>query len=351
MSAHSIDTLFRALKKGELAHAYYLHGPEDILKDEAVRGILDKALDPSLRDFNYDQRAAAQLDPDDVVTLCTTVPMMADRRVVLIRDVEAWKRKTKARAAVLRYLERPVPETVLILVQGAAEEAPDAELAQRTYTVCFDPLPPDRALKWLLHRAQGLGIPLDQAGAEHLLRCVGGELGALAAELQKFAALPPGEPLTPERVGELVGVRHGETIFDWRDLVMDDQPAQAVALLPSILSQPGVSAVKLVAILGTTLVGVGIARDLLDRGSRGRSLEDAVFKTLLRNRVFGLLSYKEEAPRWARWAARWPAARVSAGLRATLNADRALKSTTISGDVAILTDLIMQLTVLHRRVA
>jgi len=351
MPGHSIDTLFRALKKGELAGAYYLHGPEDILKDEAIRGILDAALEPGLRDFNVDQRSAGQLDPDDVATLCTTVPMMADRRVVIIRDVEAWKRKTKARAAVVKYLARPVPETVLILVQGAGEEGQDAELVEHTCAVRFDPLPPDRALKWLLRRAEGLGIALDHEGAEHPLRCVGGELGALAAELQQLAALPPGEPLTAARVGELVGIRHGETIFDWRDLIMDDRPAQAATLIDAILSQPGVSAVKLVAMLGTTLIGVGIARNLYDRGTRGRSLDDAIFKVLLRNRVFGLLNYKEEAPRWSRWAARWTPARVSAGLRAALAADRALKGTTIADDCAILTDLVMQLTVPFQRKA
>lgn len=349
MPGHSIDTLFRALKKGELSGTYYLHGPEDLLKDEAIRTILDRALDPGLRDFNFDQRSAAQLDVEAVVTLCATLPMMADRRVVVIRDVEAWKRKPKVRAALLRYLEKPAPETILVLVQSAGEEAEDAELGRRAYAVRFDPLPPDRALKWLLHHAEMLGIALGQQGAEHLLRCVGGELGALASELQKFAALPPGEPLTPERVSELVGVRHGETIFDWRDRVMDDQPAEAVTLLAPVLHQPGVSAVKLIAMLGTTLVGVGIARDHYDRGSRGRALEDAVFKTLLRNKVFGLLNYKEEAPRWARWAARWPADRVHAGLRATLAADRALKSTTISDEQAILTDLVMHLTVPFRR--
>ena len=89
--------------------AYYFHGPEDLLKDEAVRAILDRALDPSLRDFNLDQRWAGQLDPDDLFALCTTLPMMADRRVVVLREIEALKRKPKVRGALLNYLARPAP--------------------------------------------------------------------------------------------------------------------------------------------------------------------------------------------------------------------------------------------------
>ena len=89
------------------------------------------------------------------------------------------------------------------------------------------------------------------------------------------------KPLTAERVGDLVGVRHGETLWDWREAVLDGEPGRAVALLPSMLAQPGVSGVKLVTALGTALVGLGIARAHYDRGLRGRSLEAAVLKSLL----------------------------------------------------------------------
>ena len=88
MPAYTLDALLRSLAKGELAPVYYLHGPEDVLKDEAVRAVVDRALDPALRDFNFDQRSAGQLDPEAISTLCTTLPMMAERRVVVLREVE-----------------------------------------------------------------------------------------------------------------------------------------------------------------------------------------------------------------------------------------------------------------------
>ncbi|HEY0351006.1 MAG TPA: hypothetical protein VGC48_02740, partial [Gemmatimonadales bacterium] len=90
MPAHSMESLFRSLTKGSLAPVYYFHGPEDVLKDEAVSAILDRALDPSVRDFNFDQRSAGPLDAEMVHSLCNTLPMLAERRVVLLRDVEAW---------------------------------------------------------------------------------------------------------------------------------------------------------------------------------------------------------------------------------------------------------------------
>ena len=351
MPAQTIEAFFRGLKKAEPAGVYYFHGAEDVLKDEAVHALVDRVLDPSLRDFNLDQRTAAQLDPESLYALCATLPMMAERRVVILREVEGVKRKPKVRAGLVRYLARPSPDTVLILVQGSGEEAEDKELSRGACAVSCDALPPERVLKWLLRRAETLGVSLEPDASEHLVRSVGGGLGTLLSELRKLASLPPGEPLSARQVGEIVGVRHGETVFDWRDALFDGRTGQAVRLLGPLLDQPGSSGVKLVTMTGTTLVGVGLARSHYDRRLRGRALEDAVFEAIRRHRIFGLLSWTEEKARWVRWAAAWPTPRLRDGFRAALAADMALKGTTISDEVGILSDMVLRMGTLKREAA
>jgi DNA polymerase-3 subunit delta len=345
MPAQTYDALLRALAKGDLAPVYYLYGPQDVLKDEAVHAIADRALDPALRDFNFDQRSAGQLDPEAIFTLCTTLPMMAERRVVVLRDVEGWKRRPKTRAAFLRYLERPVPETVVVLVQGSTEAEPDRELVRGVCAVPCEALPADRARRWLLRRAGTLGVALEDAAADHLVAVADGDLGALAAELQKLAALGGGAPLSVEQVGELVGIRRGETTFDWRDAVLDGQAGRAAAMITPLLDQPGVTAVRLVTLLGTSLIGVGLARSHYDRGVRGGTLQQRLFDKIRALRLFGLPEWKAESGRWARWAAAWPAQRVRDGIRAACDADQALKNTAVSDERGILTDLVLRLTV------
>src|SRR5580765_8923990 len=105
MPSQSYIASTKLLRDGPLAPSYYFHGPEDLLKDEALAGLLQRSLDPSMRDLNYEQRSATQLAADDIESLCNTMPMLADRRVVVIRDVEAWGRKAKAKAAMIRYLD------------------------------------------------------------------------------------------------------------------------------------------------------------------------------------------------------------------------------------------------------
>jgi len=351
MPAQTYDALLRALPKGELAPVYYLHGPEDILKDEAIQAILDRALDPGLRDFNLDQRSAGQLDPEAIFSLCTTLPMMADRRVVVLRDVEGWKRKPKTRAAFLKYLERPAVETIVVLVQSSAEEDTDKDLVRGAFAVECEPLPPARARRWLLRRASRLGVALEDAAADHLLAATGGELGGVAAELEKLRALPSDTPLTAEQVGALVGVRHGETIYDWRDAVLDGAAGRAAPMIGPLLDQSGVTAVRLVSLLGTSLVGVGLARSHYDRRVRAAGLERLLLDRLRQLRIFGLPDWKAESARWAGWAAAWSADRVRDGLRAARDADQALKDTTISDERGILTDLVLRLALQQREAA
>ncbi len=343
MASQSIDTTLRELKKRQVRPVYYLVGAEDLLKDDVVRMVTDAVLDPTLRDFNLDSRSASSLDPEQVFTLLNTLPMMSDRRVVVLRDVEAWQKRSRGRAELLRYLERPAAETVLLIVQGSNDPDADAELSKHAVTVDCAPLPADRAVKWVLHKAELAGLSVPDDAASHLVEATGGDLGTLNGEIEKLAALPSGTAITRELVGSLVGVRHGETMYDWRDAVFSGEASRALALLGPVLAQSGMSGVKLNNLVGTTLVGISLARAHLDRGVRGSSLERAVFNSLRQARPFGLGNWSAEASNWSRWAQDWPAARVAAGLRAALEIDIAFKSTTLRDEQALLTELILQL--------
>jgi DNA polymerase III subunit delta len=345
MPVQSRKEVGAAVKKGALAPAYYLFGAEDVLKEEIVRAVIDRALDPSVRDFNFDQRSAASLDPEAIEALCNTLPMMAERRVVLVRDVEAWKRKPKARAALLRYLERPAAETVVLLIQGPAEEDADKELSRLAVTVECDALPAAELMKWITTRAAERGVTFAAGAAEHLLKCVGPSPTMLKLELDKFASLPADEPVSIERVADLVGIRHGETMLDWRDAVMDGNAGRAVTLLGRVLEQSGVSGVTLVSLLGTTLIGVGVVRAAYDRRTRGAALERTAWDALRAGRPGRLGPWKEESAHWARWAASWPLTKISSALRAALATDRALKNTALSDERGLVADLVMRLSI------
>src|SRR5687768_13030367 len=111
-----------ALQDKQFAPAYYLHGEDEYLKEDALRHLLDAAIDPATRDFNLDQRRGADLEAESLASLLAMPPMMAERRVVVVRDVTALKKD--ARVALDNYLSAPAPDLLLIMT-APADAKPD----------------------------------------------------------------------------------------------------------------------------------------------------------------------------------------------------------------------------------
>ncbi len=242
MAPLTLDALLRGLKKGAPDPVYLLHGDEDVLKDEAVRALLAAAVDPSARDFNYDNRFAADLDAEAFHALVNTPPMLAQRRAVVLRGVDQLgKRKSKLRDELLRYVGAPNPTTVLVLV---------------------------RVPRWVTHYSTKLSLTLEPQAVDLLVAAVGNDLSALARELEKLAALAGDRPATAADVTALVGVRRGETVHDLVEAALERRAARAAELVAPVLEQAGMSGVKIVTLLGTHLVGTALALAERARGSR-----------------------------------------------------------------------------------
>lgn len=353
MAALNLDALLRTLRKKPADPVYLLHGDEDVLKNEAVHAILTAAVEPAARDFNVDTRWAADIDVQTFHALVNTLPLLAERRAVVIRGIESLgKRKSRLREEVLRYVASPNPATVLILVTSAGEE-PDAEIARQSTTVELEPLAPDRVPRWIAHYAGTLRLALDPDAVELLIGSVGADLGALARELDKLASLAgaAGRAVSVADVTALVGVRRGETVQDLLAAALERRVAAAAQLAGPVLEQAGMSGVKVVTLLGTHLIGTALARAERDGGKSGARLEDAVFRQLLAARPYGLRGYKEEAARWSRWSALWSAPELGAALRAALAADVALKTTTVTDDRGIVIQLVLGFAAVQREAA
>lgn len=346
MPAPSFDAFLKSLPKGEILPAYYFHGDEDFLKDTAVAELLGAAVDRETRDFNLDRRRAADLSAEEFRALVLTPPMLAGRRGVVVTEIEALQQrrlKTQALlAAIVQYLKRPLPETLLILVQSSGTKV-QPELATLARAVVFEPLPPDRTARWIRYRAAQEGLAVEDEAVRHLQAAVGSDLAQLSAELAKLKAAVGARAATAADVAELVGVRRGETAYDLVDAVASRRFPAAVEMVTHLVNSPGGSGVRLVSALGTALTGVALARGYLDEGAAPPRAADRVLQALQAARPVGLRVWREEAQRWVRCAAGWTRRELESALAKLLRADRRLKGTSLGDDADIVTDAILSL--------
>ena len=99
---------------------------------------------------------------------------------------------------------------------------------------------------------------------------------------------------------------------------------------------------RLAQLLGTALVATAATRAHYDRKVRGRALNTAVWTMVKTARPAGLGQWGEEVENFCRWAERWTQPRLRAALKATLDADRSSKSTTITDDTGIVQELVLR---------
>ncbi len=303
----TFDATLRALKKGDIAPVYYLVGAEDLLKTDLARDISDRVLDPALRDFNFDQRTATSLDPEELSTLLNTLPMMAERRVVILRDVEGWQKQIPGQGGTAP-LSRPA---------GAGDRArhgagrrliptPTVEIAPHAVTVSCDPLPPDRALRWIIIAVNSSGSLCTRSGGAP---AAGGGQPAHGARRRTRRSLPRLPPARRSPVSSWA---------NWSACAMERRcstggtrfsttrrPGRSPCWGPCS-TRPAISGVKLVSLLGTSAAGVSLARATATGAGaavRSRATSSAADQA---GRLYGLSEWKAEAVEVGRWSARWP---------------------------------------------
>lgn len=321
---------------------YYLHGDDDYLKEDAIRQLVDAAVAPSFRDFNLENRRAADLDAGTLGSLLGTPPMMADRRVVLIRDVAALKKD--ARKALDAYLQSPAPDTVLLVTTPAGGKV-DKAIGDRATSLVFDPLTGDRVPKWIAYHAEhALNASITPEAIALLQGAVGNDLPTLALELDKCASFTAGKPIDEDAVSAVVGVRKEETLGAFLDAVADRDANEALRLLPGILEQPKVNAVTVVIALSVQVFGLGWAQAMRARGANAGQIAREGFNFLKEaGGVFTGRAWGDAVQSWGRYAGRWTAADIDAALAALLAADHGLKESRLSSDEQMLATVVLSL--------
>jgi len=337
----TFDSIYREVRDGKLRPVYYLTGSEDVLKDELAKHVIDHAIDEGSRDFNLDVRAAGDLDGETLTALVETAPMLAERRVVYLKYLEQWRKNAKVWKVLERYVEQPSPTTVLIMLHNDGGK-PNIALAKSALTVAIEPLGAKRVKRWIVRRASDNGFTIEEEGAALLQQAVGDDLMTLTAELGKLAgAAEPGTTVTAEMVADLVGVRIGETPDDLVVAVIERNTGHAVTMLDGVLGGSGVTGVRLTIRLGTALVGLLLARSLIDSGTPAHKLPSAVFEAIRTSGARGIGDWKVLSERWANAAAHWTTTELRQAIRVTRDADKALKSTTVTSERGILMGMLL----------
>jgi DNA polymerase-3 subunit delta len=342
MSSADAKSLRPAIKAGTFRPVYYLFGDDDYLKDEEARLAMEAAVDAATRAFNLEVRRGAELDAETLGSLVNTPPMMANRRVVVIREVNALRKD--ARAMLDRYIARPAEDVLLLLLAPSGVKA-DKELSASTTAIEYKPLTGDRLPRWITYYVEHeLATTIADGAAALLQSAVGTELGQLKTELDKIANYTAGQPITEAAVAAVVGVRPGETLGDFLDAVAARDGATALPMVPGLLEQPKLNAVTIVMALAAQTMVIGWAQAARERGVHPPRLNAEVFSLLKSSGgVFTGRPWGDFVTTCVRASELWSSRMIDDALESLLATDAAAKDTRLSSDEQLLSTLVLSL--------
>ena len=286
-------TLMSEAKAGRLQPVYLIYGKETFLRDRAFQAIRRQAVPGELDDLNV-TIADGQAEPlEKSLEMAQTMPFLAPHRVVAVKDsplfaarrgkseaeegeAESHVPESGSEAALLRYLEHPSPDGVLVFLCGEGVDRRRKAykaLAGRYPAVECQPLREQEMLMWLRDRSEEMGKRLELRAAQELAQRIPADMALADSELAKLAA-HAGEAaaITVEDVARVVSGVSESNIFELMGYISSKKRTRALALLERILRE-GEPVPRLLFMIARQVRLLLTAKVMAEQGHGPKSIE------------------------------------------------------------------------------
>ena len=201
------DDILRDLKAKKVAPVYYLMGDEDYFIDKLSDAIVEAVLTEDEKDFNLDILYGAEAEMDKVIELARAYPMMAEKRVVLVREAQAMR----SIEGLETYLAHLTPTTVLIFCHkhGKLDTRKAAAKAIQQVGVIYESkrLYDNQVASFISQYLHKHNVDIEPQAIQMLASHVGSDLSRLTTEMDKLLlALNGGRVVGASLVEEQTGV-------------------------------------------------------------------------------------------------------------------------------------------------
>jgi DNA polymerase III subunit delta len=246
-----------------LEPVYVLHSEHPVLIERAVAAIRDATVPPATRGFNYDV-VEGKPNGTRIVSLAQTLPMMAQRRLVLVRDLALLPADDAE--PLIEYFARPNPSTVLVALASKLDKRLKvfAAASKKGFLHVLDA--PRQLVPWVRAEAQAHGVKIDPAAVGRLIDTVGDDLSRLAVAVEQLGLYAQGRPVTADDVDELIADTRERSVFELTDAIGAADRTRALAAVASLCDQRE-SAVGVVVMLARHVRQLSLLHALRAQGA------------------------------------------------------------------------------------
>lgn len=115
MANPTFRDIITSIGKGDFAPVYLLMGEEDYYIDCIVNAIEETAVEKEDRDFNQNIYYGVDANMENVVAACQQLPMMAPRRLVILKEAQSRQQAKQVLEKLAPYMEHPNKSAVFVV--------------------------------------------------------------------------------------------------------------------------------------------------------------------------------------------------------------------------------------------
>ena len=255
-----MDELLAEVAAGRLDPMYVLHSEHPILIERVLGALRDAVVPPAARGFNYDI-VEGKPSGARIVALAQTLPMMAQRRLIYVRDFSALPADDSE--AILGYLAKPNPSTVVVGVASKLDKRIKlyAQLSRKGFLHVLEA--PRQLAPWVRAEAKQQGVQLEASAISRLVDAIGDDLSRLALTVGQLGLYAGPRPVTADDVDELVADTRERTVFELTDAIGAADRPRALAAVAALCDQRE-SAVGVVVMLARHVRQLALVYTLRD---------------------------------------------------------------------------------------
>lgn len=292
--SNGIREVLDNIKKGNFANVYLLIGDEPYYLDCIVDALEANVVEESDRDFNVHSFYGQEIDIPTVIATAQQFPVMADRRLVMVKESQALTNAKSELNGLAEYLKRPCKTSVLVIVyKGEKLDANSAlmKAAAATDTVVVkSPKLRDYELAVpVKDYCNSKRISIDEKSVNMLCEYCGADLSKLFGEIDKLivAAGKGNLRITSELIEKNIGVSKEFNNFELSDALSNKNYDKTLRIIHYFKSNPSKnSTVSTVGILFNFFSKVVIAQFLPDKS------DNALMTALQMKNVYQLRNFR-----------------------------------------------------------
>ena len=231
----------------KLEPVYVLASGEPLLIDRAVAALRDRVVPEALRAFNLDAFDGKGLAAPRILAAARTVPMMAERRLVLVRDIGAMA--AAEMAGLIEYLDDPCPSTVVVATTLKVDRRLKFFAAAGKKGWLHELSAPRDLAGWVGQEAARRKVAIRPDAVRRLVDAVGADLARLALALDQLALYAGARPIAVDDVDDLVADTRERSVFELTDAIGAADRPRALGAVAALVDQRQ-SPIGVVSMLG-----------------------------------------------------------------------------------------------------